>query len=260
LKIKYKEKTQMKIITHPGSFHADEICAIALLKIVGIEVNTIERREPSAMDIADLETFVIDIGGQYNPDLLLFDHHQDPQLESSNVLILDYLLSIGKIDHVAHGQIYSKLFARVSKNDRGITRSSAYELSALVRNLNFSLEFDVALDIVTDLIKPLISNALNTKEYQEIWAKLPMQPGDYKVSLEEFNVPGWKTFAFKDGTKYLICPSARGGYNLISTDSCRYPIPASSAQLFIHNNQFMAVYPSAKEAENDLKSFINHKK
>lgn len=248
----------MKIITHPGFFHADELCAIALIKIVGIAISSIERREVKEEDLADPNTFVIDIGGQYNPDQLLFDHHQDGALEASNVLVLRYLLAIEKIDQVAYDFIYTKLFARVSKNDRGITRSAPYELSALVRNLNQSVEFEVALNIVVDLIKPLITNALNARNYQDTWERLPIQNGFYKVSTDDFIVPGWKSFAAKDGTKYLICPSARGGFNLISADSNRYPIPATKAQLFIHNNQFLAVYPSAQDAENDLNTF--HKK
>ena len=245
----------MKIITHPGPFHADEICAIALLKIVGIAVTSIERREPTEKDFYDLETFVIDIGSQYNPDFLLFDHHQNAALESSNVLILEYLLTIEKIDKAAYDFIYAKLFARVSMVDRGIVKCAPYELSSLLRSLNFSEDFDMALNLTIQLITPMVYNAMNISAFEKAWDELPIQHGFFKASPPGTNLQGWKALAAKDGTKYLISPSVRGGYNIISADSNRFPIPATSKQTFLHNNRFLAMYLSAQDAIDDVKTF-----
>lgn len=77
-----------KIITHSGSFHVDEIFAIALLarfyfgKPV-LNLNIERTRDPQLLEgyTKDQNIFVIDLGGKYEPQNLNFDHHQkDPNL------------------------------------------------------------------------------------------------------------------------------------------------------------------------------------
>lgn len=68
----------MKIITHAGKSHPDELLAIALISIkedVSIDDIEIERLNdllPFEHPPAD---FVVDIGGEYDPSLGKFDHH-----------------------------------------------------------------------------------------------------------------------------------------------------------------------------------------
>ena len=64
-----------KIITHPGIFHADDVCAIAWLRIIGISA-PVERRVPSPEELADPDIMVVDVGGQHTSKLNNFDHHQ----------------------------------------------------------------------------------------------------------------------------------------------------------------------------------------
>lgn len=64
-----------KMVVHPGVFHADEVCAVAWLRIVGVST-PVERRVPSADEMADPNVMVVDVGGQHEPKLLNFDHHQ----------------------------------------------------------------------------------------------------------------------------------------------------------------------------------------
>lgn len=61
--------------THDGTFHADEVTACALLLLFDlIDRNRIVRtRQPS--ELARCE-YVCDVGGVYDPDRKLFDHHQ----------------------------------------------------------------------------------------------------------------------------------------------------------------------------------------
>ena len=65
-----------RILTHPGGAHKDEFLACSLLVAVhGVEV---VRREPTAEDLADPATAVIDVGGEHDPAKSNFDHHQFP--------------------------------------------------------------------------------------------------------------------------------------------------------------------------------------
>lgn len=64
-----------KIITHPGVFHADDVCAIAWLRICGVTA-PVERRNPTVDDLNDSEILVVDVGGEHAPARGNFDHHQ----------------------------------------------------------------------------------------------------------------------------------------------------------------------------------------
>ena len=76
------------IITHPGSSHFDEFFALCLILATDVETDfTIERREPTADEVADPTIWVVDIGGDYTPEKRNFDHHQNIDLSASFVLI-----------------------------------------------------------------------------------------------------------------------------------------------------------------------------
>ena len=66
----------LRILTHPGGAHKDELLACSLLVAVhGVEIL---RREPTADDLADPATAVVDVGGEHDPAKNNFDHHQFP--------------------------------------------------------------------------------------------------------------------------------------------------------------------------------------
>jgi hypothetical protein len=64
------------ILTHPGGSHKDELLACSLL--AAVHRVPIVRREPTPADLADPATAVVDVGGQHDPVLHNFDHHQFP--------------------------------------------------------------------------------------------------------------------------------------------------------------------------------------
>ena len=81
-----------KIITHNGQAHFDEFLAISLILARHEDTHFfIERREPTEEELADPNTWVIDIGYQYEPQFKNFDHHQDLNLPASFVQVADYL-------------------------------------------------------------------------------------------------------------------------------------------------------------------------
>lgn len=69
------------IVTHPRKFHNDELMAIMLLQhynIVDKKVNIIRTRDAKIIEKHqnDENSFVIDVGFKYDPDMKNFDHHQ----------------------------------------------------------------------------------------------------------------------------------------------------------------------------------------
>jgi uncharacterized UPF0160 family protein len=60
------------LVTHSGSFHQDELFAIATLMLVFDDISVKRSREEK--DIAEAD-FVVDVGGVFDPIKNRFDHH-----------------------------------------------------------------------------------------------------------------------------------------------------------------------------------------
>lgn len=69
--------TFSRILTHPGGSHKDEFLACCLL--LAENPVPVVRREPTAEDLADLSTAVVDVGHEHAPERGNFDHHQFPK-------------------------------------------------------------------------------------------------------------------------------------------------------------------------------------
>lgn len=63
----------MKIITHSGSFQADDIFAVAILILAIGEAKVVRTRDKDQIVTAD---YVVDVGMVYDPVKNRFDHHQ----------------------------------------------------------------------------------------------------------------------------------------------------------------------------------------
>jgi hypothetical protein len=69
---------KLHIITHPGVAHRDEFVACSLIiaaRAGGREV-LLERREPTREELNSADVYVIDVGSDYSPQVVNFDHHQ----------------------------------------------------------------------------------------------------------------------------------------------------------------------------------------
>lgn len=63
----------MRVATHDGSFHADEVFAIAALGLLPEPLEVVRTRDPGRLAEADLR---VDVGFRYEPATGDFDHHQ----------------------------------------------------------------------------------------------------------------------------------------------------------------------------------------
>lgn len=78
-------KTILKIGTHNGFFHCDEILACYMLKRISVYQNAeiVRTRDQKTLDACDI---VIDVGGVYDPAHHRYDHHQRDFNETMNSL------------------------------------------------------------------------------------------------------------------------------------------------------------------------------
>lgn len=63
----------MRVATHPGGFHADDVFAVAALRLALGEVEVVRSREEDVLRGADLR---VDVGGRDDAATGDFDHHQ----------------------------------------------------------------------------------------------------------------------------------------------------------------------------------------
>ncbi|RLB64142.1 MAG: hypothetical protein DRH08_10100 [Deltaproteobacteria bacterium] len=79
-----------KIIAHPGSAHKDDFMAVSVL-LATLGNAEVFRREASSEDLADLNTYVVDVGMEHSPERHNFDHHQDQSLPCAFHLVMKHL-------------------------------------------------------------------------------------------------------------------------------------------------------------------------
>ena len=63
----------MRVATHPGNFHADDVFAVAVLGLAEGPLEILRTRDPEALAAADAR---VDVGGKADPDTGDYDHHQ----------------------------------------------------------------------------------------------------------------------------------------------------------------------------------------
>jgi uncharacterized UPF0160 family protein len=65
-----------QLITHSGSFHADDVLSYTLLKSLFPQSKLVRTRNQSLIDNKGANDVVFDVGYAYDPRRLCFDHHQ----------------------------------------------------------------------------------------------------------------------------------------------------------------------------------------
>jgi uncharacterized UPF0160 family protein len=70
-----KSKKLIKVATHNGTFHVDELFAISTLKLLYPD-NQISINRTRDQDLIDAADWVIDVGGVYDHSARRYDHHQ----------------------------------------------------------------------------------------------------------------------------------------------------------------------------------------
>lgn len=135
----------VKVVTHNGQFHTDEVTAIAMLEIIYDNIEIIRTRDKETLQqaINDPYVFVVDVGHSYNHDMHNYDHHQtsfnDTYSEKNTItplsscglifkhygqqliqaLDLDYYLDPGSYQDVLN-YLYKTFVQPIDANDNGV--------------------------------------------------------------------------------------------------------------------------------------------
>ncbi len=117
-------KIPRSFITHADAFHADEVTACALLLCFNeIDIDKIYRRRLNKPEDYHPYVYVCDMGGYYDEEKKLFDHHQREYKgdKSSAGLILFYLEKQGIITTPLRDYLNNSVIIGVDAIDNGLS-------------------------------------------------------------------------------------------------------------------------------------------
>ena len=239
-----------QIITHAGNFHADEVLAVAVLRALGCTAPLSRSFQISDEQLSDPNILVLDVGLHYQPENGNFDHHQDKDLPSTNVLILEHFAR-PQLGNGVCDRLRSTWFDRVSQVDRGevvLSGEGSLEFNSMIRAFN-AVEngFDTALSLTCQILAAQLMSASKALADVSRWNAL-YKRGNVAFQDSTEVILCWKEKAREENILLLVCPNPRGGYSLISRDTNELVIPEQAHQRFRHASGFMATYADKASA------------
>ncbi|MFO8069692.1 MAG: MYG1 family protein [Alkalibacterium sp.] len=238
-----------KIVTHSGMHHADELLAITMVRkfVKHADKADIERvSEVPEKYLKNKEVIVIDVGRSYNAELHNFDHHHDPSLPASCILVGREICP-----ETIYPYLERYLLGYVSDVDTGKIWSDFPSINNILRNYE---TFDDALLVASIIFGGYLVNAYKAIESERKWEKLEKLNG-IAINREKGVILNWKSIAKKEGVFLMITPSDRNeGWNVIVRDSDIIKLLPDENQMFLHNEGFMAVY---KDFETALEKAVD---
>jgi len=234
----------MNIITHSGQFHADEIFACALLLELVEEMPILRTRDINDSMLENSLTYVIDVGGQYDAGSLNFDHHQDDALESSNVLVLNWLRDANYISDRLFERLLPMMREISNIDCQGYINTNGFQVNSLIKSYN-SLPngFDLAISVARGYVKSHILSEMLEKESRQIFDAGELITFD-TVVCDKFPL-FWK--AYKQYV-YLVAPTQDEQWAIHSIDPVKAPLTEMGNETFFHVGKFIAVYATKEEA------------
>lgn len=282
-------ENNLKIVTHDGIFHADEIFAIATLLYFRSTVQDIEdenyeiirTRDKDKIEQAksDADIYVIDVGGEYDIDKKNFDHHHDIDLVASNLLMLIYLEQKNLITENVFNELYSfnegisdwdRNSANIHAKFKDFNKVQKYRLlSQLIAGFNRdprdeekqAAQFHKALQFAIKIVGNEYYSALSRIDADRIWAKAEKKQG-YVIMQEFCSV--WQEKAEAEGLKYGIYSPKEGQWNLQIVNSIADNLPDEGTIkgfigdnfVFLHPGRFVAGFKTLQSAEAVAKRLI----
>ncbi len=252
---------QKHIATHNKIMHADEITAVALLKVFTDDEIIVHRVDHDTRDFSSYD-IVIDIGRTFD-EVKHFDHHQNKGGKSSAGLIWDYLEEWSEYPRI------SKLIEMVDMHDVGTRKAKSFEYPSLLGCFNISqihskeqdVQFDKAVDFAMTVLSSMREAQDEMEKSKEITANAYLFDKNPKVLEFERFTPHWSTFINGELTPYIkavvwedeeekcwkiqIPPKTVGSFELAYK-----PLQQDPLMHFVHSAGFFGI---AKSRDNLVK-------
>jgi len=220
-----------KVITHGGTFHADEVFATAwLMYSTGLDSLEVERTfKISEEDLENPDVLIYDIGGKYSPVNNNFDHHmKDGVMRASGIpfssfgLVYDAFPKKGMSEAVEE-TIRQKLVYPIDVIDNGIGEKGElpeYSLSqviSLYNPLDGRTGVDDCFREAVELAHMILLKEIDLAEKQErdVSGVLNSKIVEGRILMMDECYAGWQKTVlenFSEQFLYCIYPGLRGGY------------------------------------------------
>jgi len=225
--------SKIKIITHNGHFHADDVFAVVLLTMVIIEPYEIIRTRDE--EIIKTGDYVVDVGGIYDEEKNLFDHHQEGgagkrengiPYSSLGLVWKKFGEKISDSKEVAE-IIENKLVVPIDALDNGVEifekkfdHVDPYNIGDIIESFSLSWEeggqrtytegFMEAVEIAKSIFKRELVRAKSKANARAIVEKTYLESPDKKIVVLDRHYP-WKNTILKyKELLYVIYPAEAG--------------------------------------------------
>lgn len=281
--------------THDGSFHADEVTACALLLLFHLIDRDKIVRTRDNVELSHCD-YVCDVGGVFDPEKKLFDHHQQDYQGplSSAGMILNYLRDLGVLDTKQHDFFEYAIIMGVDAHDNGkeLHSKGVCTYSHVISNFN-PIHYDSgpeaqdkaffeALAFAEAHLTRMWQRYVYTHSCQEVVAEA-MKNGKNFLMFDK-SIPWIDTFFEMEGAKhpatFVIMPSGQHWKlrgippSLEEKMKVRHPLPQEWAGLigedlkkisgidgaiFCHKGRFISVWETKEDALKALKQITDRK-
>jgi uncharacterized UPF0160 family protein len=280
--------------THDGTFHADEVTACALLILFNLidETKIIRTRDLQLLSMCE---YICDVGGIYDPDNKLFDHHQvDYQGPLSSAgMVLKYLHDTGILKKNQYDFFNNALVMGVDAHDNGQDPliPGYCSISHIVSNftpIRYDCDneqqdqaFHQALEFVLDHLRRLWERFKYTQSCREIVADCMAKSRECLIF--EQSLPWLETFFELNGEAhpalFVIMPSGNHwklrGIPPTYQDRMKVRMPQPkewaglldedlkrvsgiSGAVFCHKGRFISVWETREDALKALEYTLKH--
>jgi uncharacterized UPF0160 family protein len=225
----------MLIATHDGSFHADEVFAVATLGLLEDPVEVVRTRDRDAVAQADLR---IDVGFRDDPSTGDFDHHQRDfdrarengvRFASFGLVWREFGARVCDGDQEVADAVDEILVQAVDANDTGqqLTQSlidgvRPMTVNAIIGGFNARWDetltpqqegerFDAAVALARDILAREVASAASGRRAQRIVREAITTTADPRVIELPVNVP-WKQVLVPEAPDalFVIYPKRQG--------------------------------------------------
>ena len=261
-----------ELITHSGTFHADDVlCAALARKIFGsVEIT----RTFNVPENLDGDVIVVDIGGGK------YDHHQldaavrrdGKKRAACGLLFEDYWDEI--FPTIESAVAFERDFIiPIEDQDNGVSQNP---LSMAISAFNPEWDskknaddcFLEAVDFMSIILEKQIARAISKARAVSLVEEAYEASGDKRLVVLPKFAP-WQGVLVEKETIYVVFPALRGGYNLRAVPVIeegfvmKQPLPESWLQekptgcTFVHANRFIAAFNTEEAAIEAAKSLLS---
>jgi uncharacterized UPF0160 family protein len=225
----------MLIATHDGSFHADEVFAVAALVLLGGPIEVLRTRDRDSLERADLR---VDVGFRHDPATGDFDHHQrgfdevrphGVRYASFGLIWREFGARVCDGDQEVADAVDASLVQGVDANDTGqqltdtlIEGVHALSVNGVIGGFNARwdetltaeqerLRFDEAVDLARGILAREVLSAASGRRSARIVQEAIAAAGDPRVVELPVNAP-WKQVLVPQAPEalYVIYPKRQG--------------------------------------------------